>query len=79
MSDIKNTTYIFRNLKVYSSIEWLADNKKKYRSVFDKNDVSYIYARAAYTYVKEVQDSCAPRRKATTSSVDLCLIILPEA
>ena len=48
MSDIKNTTYIFRNLKVYSSIEWLADNKKKYRSVFDKNDVSYIYAEFSF-------------------------------
>ena len=31
--DVKN--YKFRELKVYSSTEWLADNKKKYRQVFD--------------------------------------------
>ncbi len=48
MSGTKNTNYIFRNLKVYSSVEWLADNKKKYRSVFDKNDVSYIYAEFSF-------------------------------
>lgn len=44
----KNTNFIFRNLKVYSSTEWLADNKKKYRSVFDKNDASYIYAEFSF-------------------------------
>lgn len=48
MATNKNTDFIFRNLKVYSSIEWLADNKKKYRSVFDKNDASYIYAEFSF-------------------------------
>ena len=34
----------FRELKVYSSTEWLADNKKKYRQVFDRFESTYIYA-----------------------------------
>ena len=36
--------YKFRELKVYASTEWLADNKKKYRQVFDRYETSYIYA-----------------------------------
>ncbi len=40
--------YKFKELKVYSSTEWLADNKKKYRQVFDRYDTSYIYAELAF-------------------------------
>jgi len=38
----------FRELKVYSSTEWLADNKKKYRQVFDRFRTSYIYAELSF-------------------------------
>jgi SpoVK/Ycf46/Vps4 family AAA+-type ATPase len=38
----------FRELKAYSSTEWLADNKKKYRQVFDRYEVSYIYAELSF-------------------------------
>ncbi len=38
----------FRELKVYGSTEWLADNKKKYRQVFDKHESSYIYAELSF-------------------------------
>lgn len=38
----------FRELKVYSSTEWLADNKKKYRQVFDRYETSYIYAELSF-------------------------------
>lgn len=48
MAGKENTNYIFRNMKVYSSTEWLADNKKKYRSVFDKNDTTYIYTEFSF-------------------------------
>lgn len=48
MAGKENTNYIFRNMKVYSSTEWLADNKKKYRSVFDKFDSSYIYTEFSF-------------------------------
>jgi SpoVK/Ycf46/Vps4 family AAA+-type ATPase len=48
MATKKNPDYIFRNIKVYSSTEWLADNKKKYRSVFDKNESTYIYTEFSF-------------------------------
>ncbi|MFN0173044.1 MAG: AAA family ATPase [Saprospiraceae bacterium] len=38
----------FKELKVYSSTEWLADNKKKYRQVFDRLETSYIYAELSF-------------------------------
>ncbi|WP_235296029.1 AAA family ATPase [Portibacter marinus] len=38
----------FRELMVYSSTEWLADNKKKYRQVFDRYETSYIYAELSF-------------------------------
>ncbi len=44
--DYKN--YKFRELKSYSSTEWLADNKKKYRQVFDRYRVTYIYAELSF-------------------------------
>ena len=40
--------YKFRELKVYASTEWLADNKKKYRQVFDRHDTTYIYAELSF-------------------------------
>jgi SpoVK/Ycf46/Vps4 family AAA+-type ATPase len=36
--------YKFKDLKVYSSTEWLMDNKKKYRQVFDRYKTAYVYA-----------------------------------
>ena len=38
----------FRELKVYASTEWLADNKKKYRQVFDRLETTYIYAELSF-------------------------------
>lgn len=38
----------FRELKVYASTEWLADNKKKYRQVFDRWEATYIYAELSF-------------------------------
>ena len=52
MDDIKKTTqqrnYKFRELRVYSSTEWLADNKKKYRQVFDRYETTYVYAELSF-------------------------------
>ncbi|MEM0993807.1 MAG: AAA family ATPase, partial [Bacteroidota bacterium] len=44
----KNAHYKFRSLKVYASTEWLADNKKKYRQVFDRFETTYIYAELSF-------------------------------
>ena len=38
----------FKELRVYSSTEWLADNKKKYRQVFDRNGTTYVYAELSF-------------------------------
>lgn len=35
--------YKFKEMKVYNSVEWLYDNKKKYRQVFDRYETNYIY------------------------------------
>ncbi|MAT55341.1 MAG: AAA family ATPase [Saprospirales bacterium] len=40
--------YKFRELKLYSSTEWLADNKKKYRQVFDRWNTAYVYAELSF-------------------------------
>lgn len=37
----------FKEIKVYSSTEWLAENKKKYRQVFNRMDTSYIYVEVS--------------------------------
>jgi SpoVK/Ycf46/Vps4 family AAA+-type ATPase len=48
--------YKFRELKVYASTEWLADNKKKYRQVFDRTKASYIYAELSFYNKKYDQE-----------------------
>ncbi|WNJ16225.1 AAA family ATPase [Pontibacter sp. G13] len=40
--------YKFKSLKTYTSTEWLAGSKKKYRQVFDQEETSYIYAELAF-------------------------------
>lgn len=40
--------YKFKALKVYSSTEWMANSTKKYRKVFDKNEVDYIRAEFSF-------------------------------
>ena len=47
----------FRELKIYSSTEWLADNRKKYRQVFDRYETTYIYAELSlYNKLYDVED-----------------------
>ncbi|GAB4467197.1 MAG: hypothetical protein OHK0057_06810 [Thermoflexibacter sp.] len=40
--------YKFKDLKVYSSTEWLADGKKKYRTVFENIETTYLYAELSF-------------------------------
>ncbi len=37
-----------KDLRVYASTEWLAENKKKYRQVFDRFETSYIYVELSF-------------------------------
>ncbi len=34
--------YKYKSLKIYASSEWMVDSTKKYRRVFDKNEISYL-------------------------------------
>ncbi len=44
----ESNRFKFKELKVYSSTEWLADNKKKYRQVFDRFETTFIYAELSF-------------------------------
>ena len=45
---IPQRPYAFRALKTYGSKEWLPGNRKKYRQVFFRGDVAYIYAELSF-------------------------------
>ena len=70
----------FRELKVYGSTEWLADNKKKYRQVFDRHESSYIYAELSFhnklfdeeDWDIEVELRCFSVKKSTRK--ELCVL-----
>ncbi len=38
----------FKSLKFFSSSEWMANNLKKYRKVFDKQEISYMHAMFSF-------------------------------
>ncbi len=40
---MQNPFFKFKDIKSYSSTEWLINNTKKYRSVFEAEEVNYIY------------------------------------
>ncbi len=42
------TKYKFKDLKIYASTEWLADGKKKYRTVFENTETTYLYAELSF-------------------------------
>ncbi len=47
-STSESKAFKFKELKVYASTEWLADNKKKYRQVYDRLEASYVYAELSF-------------------------------
>jgi len=48
MQQSLHSNYKFRELKVYASTEWLADNKKKYRQVYTRDECTYLYAELSF-------------------------------
>lgn len=44
----KKKYFKYKELKVYTSTEWLADNKKKYRQVFNRHTTTYVYAELSF-------------------------------
>ncbi|MBO6516965.1 MAG: AAA family ATPase [Bacteroidia bacterium] len=55
MASSNSPNYQFVGMKTYGSTEWLADNKKKYRSVFDKAEVGYVYCEFLFINLKYKQ------------------------
>lgn len=48
LSVVTGKKYKFKEIRIYASTEWLAENKKKYRQVFDRFDTSYIYVELSF-------------------------------
>jgi len=40
--------YKLRDLKIFGSTEWLANNEKKYRLVYDKSECTFIYCELSF-------------------------------
>ncbi len=47
-SSTQDQRYKFQTLKIYNSTEWMADSRKKYRQVFDKSELSYLYVELCF-------------------------------
>jgi SpoVK/Ycf46/Vps4 family AAA+-type ATPase len=70
-------------IKTYASTEFLADNKKKYRQVFDRYDTTYIYAELTFfnkQFDKESWDTEINLKcfKAGTPAKEICNIELQK-
>jgi hypothetical protein len=48
MAKEKPVNYKFRDLKIFGSTEWLANNEKKYRLVYDEIECSFIYCELSF-------------------------------
>ena len=48
MAKEKPVNYKFRDLKIFGSTEWLANNEKKYRLVYDESDCTFIYCELSF-------------------------------
>ncbi|NJC25322.1 AAA family ATPase [Neolewinella antarctica] len=54
---LPESTYKFKELKAYNSTEYLWENVKKYRQVFDRFETAYIYAELSlYNKAFDLQD-----------------------
>ncbi len=48
MAKEKPVHYKFRDLKIFGSTEWLANNEKKYRQVYDLSECTFIYCELSF-------------------------------
>lgn len=48
MAKEKLVNYKFRDLKIFGSTEWLANNEKKYRLVYDELECTFIYSELSF-------------------------------
>ncbi|OQX96726.1 MAG: hypothetical protein B6I20_14100, partial [Bacteroidetes bacterium 4572_117] len=59
----------FKSIQVYSSSEWMAHSRRKYRRVFDKSEVSYI--RSEFTFYNKLFDEENWNAKVTVKFIQL--------
>ncbi len=57
----------FKSIQVYSSSEWMAHSKRKYRKVFDKSEVAYI--RSEFTFYNKLFDEEDWKAKVTVKFI----------
>lgn len=48
MEKVMESKFVVRDLKVYGTDEWMADGTKRYRSVFDRYELSYIHVEFSF-------------------------------
>jgi SpoVK/Ycf46/Vps4 family AAA+-type ATPase len=48
MAKEKPIHYKFRDLKIFGSTEWLANNEKKYRLVYDEAECTFVYCELSF-------------------------------
>lgn len=72
------TKYKFRAINTYTSTEWLAEGKKKYRKVFNRIEAGYIYCEFSFfnklfdeeNWTAKMQIKCL--KKTDTGEEELC-------
>ncbi|MCS7073355.1 MAG: AAA family ATPase, partial [Bacteroidia bacterium] len=52
-----NQNFKFRDMKVFGSNEWMANNEKKYRLVYDQSETTYIWAEFSFYNKKFDEES----------------------
>ncbi|MBK9793567.1 MAG: AAA family ATPase, partial [Sphingobacteriales bacterium] len=69
-SDNKNfVKYKFKSLLTYGSDEWMANSAKKYRTVFDKDETTFI--RAEFSFYNKLFDEEDWKCKVTLKAFDI--------
>ncbi|MEP7321961.1 MAG: AAA family ATPase [Saprospiraceae bacterium] len=48
IAPLPTSKYRFKEIKVYSSTEWLAEQKYKYRQVFDRYETTFVYVELSF-------------------------------
>ncbi len=61
--------YKFKSLKLYSSSEWMANSTKKYRRVFEKEEISYL--RVQFSFFNKLFDEEDWDGKVTIKAYDV--------
>lgn len=60
--------YKLKSLQLYSSSEWMANSTKKYRRVFEKNEISYL--RSQFSFYNKLFDEEDWKAKVTIKAFD---------